>query len=292
MTTLARTVTQPPRLPLAAACTTLARRPSVWWVLIAWLLQSVGFGVGLNYGYYVQFSNSTAPYAADAAAQIREAMQLSNLAGFAAGSIPFYGTACAVVLGALVIGYDYTHRTAGLLMTQGPSRSGVMAAQTIALTCLTGLTTVATYLTTAVALAVVGQLSGWTISAPDWPTVLGSLLASWLSLTAYALLGATLAVVFRSAVAALGIGLVWTLGIETGIVALSRAYPALGPVATHTLAGATSNLAVARGAFPWWFNAPQDTATATDGWIAAATLIVWILGCLTTSWWMITRRDI
>lgn len=295
MTTVAfspSALAHPPRVPLAAAWTALIRRPSMWWILVAWLVQALGFGIGLNYGFYVSFSTSPEPYAAQAAQDLHSALQVSELAGFGAGSFPFFGAATAVVLGALAVGYDYTHRTIEVIATQGPIRIAVLASQFIALTGLTGLYVAITYLANGLGLVVVAGVAGWPIQAPAMSSVLISVAASWLSFTAYAVLGATLAIVCRSATAALALGVVWTMAVETGIVMLGQVSDILGRVSTHTLAGATSNLAVARGSYPWWFNAPQETATSADGWVAVITLGAWIVACLVVAGMTMTRRDI
>ncbi len=284
--------TRAPRMPLAAAWKTLARRPAIWWILVAWLAQSIGFGLGFTYGSYVSFKTSTEPYAAQALEEMQKAMELSNLASYSAGSVPFFGAATAVVLGALAIGYDYTHRTAPLLASQGPTRGAIFTAQVISLVAMTGVYTVVTYLANGVGLAVIDGIEGWPIEAPPVGELAVTLGASWLSFTAFALVGAALATVFRSAITALAAGLVWTMAVETIILYLGQLWSGLAHVATFTLGGATSNLAVARGAFPWWPGAPQQTATAADGWIAAGVLVGWSLVCLAVSYWAWTKRDV
>jgi hypothetical protein len=58
------------------------------------------------------------------------------------------------------------------------------------------------------------------------------------------------------------------------------------------LAVATTNVAVAQGADPWWFNAFGATAGPAEGWAGAATLTAWALACAIVALIAIRRRDI
>lgn len=284
--------TKAANFPILAAWRSLASRPSNWWLLAAWLAQVIGLNILMNYGYYLSALAKGDPDSLRSASELATAMQLSSLASFGAGSFPFFGAAMAVVWGALLAGYDYTNRTAALVAMQGPPRLAILSAQTLAATIFSGVVVAITYVSTAVAVIGVSSHAQWLIEAPPIGSLLVAFGASWLTFTTYLIFGATLAVLFRSAAAALAAGLVWVLAVETGIVLLGGAYPVLHPISVHTLAGAASNLAISLGAFPWWYNAPQFTATTGEGWIAVGTLLVWLVASLAASAVAVTRRDL
>ncbi|MDR1118138.1 MAG: hypothetical protein LBL01_02420, partial [Bifidobacteriaceae bacterium] len=139
--------------------------------------------------------------------------------------------------------------------------------------------------------AVVSRIEGWEIAAPPAGPLLVSVLTCWLTALAYGLAGVALAVWTRSELKALGIGLVWFLGLETVLV---KIFGALGWTAAGgaTLGGAVSNLAVARGAYPWWPNSLVDQATTAQGAAGVAVQAAWLAAAAGAAFWLIRHRDI
>jgi ABC-type transport system involved in multi-copper enzyme maturation permease subunit len=279
-----------PAWPLHAAWSALIRRRAVWVVVAAWLAQAIGFGIGMNYVFYRQVAAD--PAQADTAATWRAGLLTGALDTFAAGSLTFYGTAMAVVLGALVIGSEYTSRTVTLLYTQGPGRVATLGAQLVALTGLLGVMTALTFAADYAGLAVIAGIEGWPVTAPAAGATAVSFLTAWLTATAYGLVGATLALVTRNAVGALAVGLVWTLAAENALVLIAGQVAVLKPLTHVTLSVAASNLAIARGCDPWWPISAYTEVTARQGWLAAGVLAAWCAAAVAVALSLIRRRDI
>jgi ABC-type transport system involved in multi-copper enzyme maturation permease subunit len=272
------------------------RNRSIWVTFAMYLVMSVGFGVGMTYAIYKGMAGDAAEAAADPAlaAQIegfRESFLLANFDGFVAGLLPFWGAATALALGVMVVGSQYAKRTVNIIYTQGSSRVAVLMAQIIALAGLLALLVAATAAVNAAGCAVVSAVEGWEIAAPPLGATLVSALTTYLTALTYGIVGVALAVVTRSEMQALGIGLVWFLGIETVLVLV---FGALGWVdaGQFTLAGATSDLAVARGAYPWWPNSLTDQATTAQGVAGAIIQMGWLALAAGTALGLIRRRDI
>jgi ABC-type transport system involved in multi-copper enzyme maturation permease subunit len=278
-----------PTLPVRAAWRTALKRRPIGVLIASWLVMSVGFGVGMTYAVYRSLLAD--PSSAGYIDEYRATFLLADFDAFTAGALPFWGAATALALGVLVVGSEYADRTAGLIHTQGPRRSAVLASQLIALTALLGIVVAASAVVNAGGLAVVAAIEDLPVAAPPLGSTLVSFGCEWLTALAYGLAGAALSILTRGQVAALGVGLVWTLGLETVLVKVCAALGWTG-AGSLTLAGATSNLAVARGSYPWWPNSLVTTATATQGWLAATTLLVWAAVALVVSLTLIRRRDI
>ncbi|MDR1427322.1 MAG: hypothetical protein LBJ08_06150 [Bifidobacteriaceae bacterium] len=279
------------RFPVRAAWLGLIGQRSILVLIGVWLAEAIGFGVVLNAALYRSLS---ADQTVDPAMteEMGNSLHPHSLDVFAAGAIPFYGAAMALAIGALAVGNEYRFGTVRLLYSQGPGRLAVLGAQLVALVGLLGLMSLATYIADFAGLSVVSALWAWPIGAPPLGSTLTSLAATWLTVTAYGLLGAALAVLTRGIVWALTGGLIWVVGAETALTAIAGAVPWLKGPAHGLLGAATSNLAVARGAYPWWPGAMSTSVTPGEGWAAALVLAVWAIAGTGVALAAIGRRDI
>ena len=279
-----------PALPFAAALYDATRRPQLWVTVAMWLVMSVGFGVGMTYAMYRGF-------AADSSANpamvegLREAFLLGSFDQTGAGLMQFWGGAIALALGAHVIGSEYAKRTVNIIYSAGPNRLATLAAQIIALVVVLSAAAVGVFAINEVGSAVVSAIEGWPLEAPPFGATVVSFLTAWLTVLAYGLVGAALAVATRGEIKALGIGLAWFMAIETVLIKVCGALGWIG-LGQLTLGGATSNLAVSRGAYPWWPNALVDQATAGEGAASAVIVVAWLVAGALVAGWLIRHRDI
>ncbi|MDR1294326.1 MAG: ABC transporter permease [Bifidobacteriaceae bacterium] len=280
---------RPARFPLRAAWSGLMRQRSIWALIGVWLAMTAGFGVVLNAVLYGSMRETLSPEDADA---MRAGLEPGAISQFAAGAMPFYGAAMALLIGVVVVGGEYRAGTVRWLYTQGPGRLAVIGAQLVALVGLFAIMALATLAVDWVGLVVVAPVFDMPIAAPAVGPVIVSLAGMWLTALVHGLIGAALAVLARGTVWALAGGLVWVLAVETALVALVRAVPALGGPAHGLLAVATSNLAVARGAYPWWPNAVDAAATVADGWVGAGVLAAWGIVATAVACVAVVRRDV
>jgi hypothetical protein len=256
----------------------------------AWLVETLGFGVVLQHALYASFAKSET---ADPAVveSMRAGLLPEGIADFAAGALPFWGAAMSLAIGALAVGGEYRSGTVRLLYTAGPSRGVVLAAQLAALAGVLGVMALLTLLVDWAGLVAAAGLAGWPVVAPPLGATAVSLLCLWLTALTYGLVGAGLAVLTRSAMTALGAGLIWTLGAETVLILVAGAVPWLKVPAHALLGAATSDLAVARGSYPWWPNRFSETVDAAGGWPAADVLAAWAALAVAVALWAVGRRD-
>lgn len=139
------------------------------------------------------------------------------------GSVPLFGFATALILGATSYGSEYAFKTLPTLFTQMPSRLQVHAAKQLALALCTGILSLLGYCIAFVAAQLVASQLSASSSAPAWGTVALGLLASWLIMALGAALGSVLAVLSRSTTLAVGLGLGYAVVFESAFAGLSGA---------------------------------------------------------------------
>jgi ABC-2 type transport system permease protein len=129
-----------------------------------------------------------------------------------------FGSAIAVILGVLAAGSEYGWGTLKTTFTQRPGRVTVFAGKLLALALLLAIFAVFMLACAAGASAVTGAIYG---SPGGWPGVgdiVKAFLACWLIMGLWAALGVLLAVLFRQAPLAIGLGIVYSIAIEGLIV--------------------------------------------------------------------------
>jgi ABC-2 type transport system permease protein len=128
------------------------------------------------------------------------------------------GAALAIVLGALIAGSEYSWGTVKTLFTQGPGRLTVWAGRTIVFAAWTGFMTAILFAVGAACSVVVASFEGHAIEWPALVDIAKGLGAIWLVFAVNGALGLALGVLFRHSAAALGVGIVYLLGVEIIVV--------------------------------------------------------------------------
>ena len=208
-----------------------------------------------------------------------------NVIGFLAG----LGGPIALVIGALNSAREYSLRTITAILTQRPSRLGLLGAKMVALAILLGILAVACFAVGVVGSLLVAALDGTPGSLPSILEIGKGAAASWLILGAWAALGFALGMVLRSTGLAIGLGLVYALVIETVISALGFALDAFESV-SHVLLGRNgSALADAFGQL----NVNGGPGAAVNP-PATATLVLaaYVIGSLLVAAAFFIRRDV
>lgn len=138
-----------------------------------------------------------------------------TLAGFSGIG---FGSAIAVILGVLAVGSEYGWGTLKTEFTQRPGRLTVFGGKLLALALVLAILAVVLLACAAGASAVTGAIYG---SPGGWPgavDIVKAFLATWLIMGLWAALGVFLAVLFKQAPLAIGIGIVYAIAIEGLIV--------------------------------------------------------------------------
>jgi ABC-2 type transport system permease protein len=129
-----------------------------------------------------------------------------------------FGSAIAVILGVLAVGSEYGWSTLKTVLTQRPGRVAVFGGKLVALALILGVFALVMLACAAGASAVTGAIYG---SPGGWPgamDVLKAFLACWLIMGLWGALGVFLAVLFRQAPLAIGLGILYSIPIEGIIV--------------------------------------------------------------------------
>lgn len=191
----------------------LRKRSAVWVLFGAGLVLSLIFGYLLPYLGYVTGDDNQQTNGIPRAEVLRGVLP-ERVMDNTIGGFPVFAGALALVLGAIVVGGEYTWGTLKTILTQRPGRSALLGGQLLGL--LTMLAVWVLGIFAACALSSLGIAAAE--NAPmDWPAplvLLKGLVGGWLVLTMWCLAGAALAVAFRNVALPIGLGVVWVLGIE------------------------------------------------------------------------------
>jgi ABC-2 type transport system permease protein len=230
------------------------------------------------------------PAAAAAFDELRASMQPERAIPNALGMLAGLGGALALVLGAMSTAREFSGRTISILLTQRPTRPGLVVAKLIALGLVIAIYVAATFLAALAGSNLVAVLQGEE-GGLFLDDLLGALGAGWLILAAWAGLGFALGFLLRSTGLSIGLGLVYALVVESLVGALGLASE-LFANASRVLLGANATAlassfgeAVAGGGFGG--ELPEiEPLTAT------AVLVAWLVVPIILATIVFIRRDV
>src|SRR5215813_569665 len=167
--------------------------------------------------YSVGYMEYTWPVASQAAraALLKQGLYPGGLVKNLIDGVMPLGAAMTLVLGALATGGEYGWGTLKTVLTQGPGRIQTLVAKLVVAALGVALVTALFYSAGAIASMIVAGIDGHAIAWPATIDVAKALGATWLILYCFGLLGMALGFVFRQAAAAVGIGLVYFVLVET-----------------------------------------------------------------------------
>jgi ABC-type transport system involved in multi-copper enzyme maturation permease subunit len=199
-----------------------SRRPATW--LLALVLAVVLLALG--YAFLVLLIGvlgnepSTQPGVATGLRTLKLDLAPAHFPQTALGAFSGigYGSAIAVILGVLAAGSEYGWSTLKTVLTQGPGRLTAFAGKLLTLAVILAIYAAIILACAAAASAVTGAIYG---SPGGWPgacDIVKAFLACWLIMGLWTGLGVLLAVLFRQAPLAIGLGIVYSIAIEGLIV--------------------------------------------------------------------------
>jgi ABC-type transport system involved in multi-copper enzyme maturation permease subunit len=191
----------------------LRKRSAVWVLFAAGLVLSLIFGYLLPYlGYVTGDDNqqtSGVPRAEVLRGVLPERVMDNTIGGF-----PVFAGALALVLGAIVVGGEYTWGTLKTILTQRPGRGALLGGQLLGLLTMVAVWVLGIFAACALCSIGIAAAENAPMNWPGPPDLLQGLAGGWLVLTTWCLAGAVLAVAFRNVALPIGLGVVWILGIE------------------------------------------------------------------------------
>ena len=246
-------------------------------------------------GYLLIYLLVQNPPPGDAGAQrgiaaLKQTLLPANVVPNVLGFLSSLGGPIALVIGALNSAREYSLRTITAVLTQRPSRLGLLGAKTVALAIVLVIMAVACFAVGVLGSLLVAALDGTPGSLPSFADLAKGAAASWLILGAWAALGFALGMVLRSTGLAIGLGLVYALVIETVIAALGFALSAFETVSRGLLGRNASALAESFGQLN--VGGGQGGAPINAPATAALVLAAYVIGSLVVAAILFIRRDV
>jgi ABC-type transport system involved in multi-copper enzyme maturation permease subunit len=269
----------------------LRKRSAVWVLFGAGLVLSLIFGYLLPYLGYATGDDNTQTDGVPRA-EILRGMLPERVIDNTIGGYPIFAGALALVLGAIVIGGEYTWGTLKTVLTQRPQRLTILGAQFLALGTMIALWVLGIFAACALCSVGVAAAENGSMSWPSVGDLLQGLVGGWLVLMMWCLAGAVLAVAFRNVALPIGLGVVWILGIETllaGVV--SSLLPSLDWLA-NALPGTNAGSLVFSVTGMAAADAPPGVRDAVGGGRALLTLIAYCAAFAVLAAWTTRRRDV
>jgi ABC-2 type transport system permease protein len=198
------------------------------------------------------------------------------------------GGPIALVIGALNSAREYSLRTITAILTQRPSRLGLLGSKVIALAILLAVLAAACFAVGVVGSLAVAALDGTPGSLPSIIEFGKGAATGWLILGAWAALGFALGMILRSTGLAIGLGLVYALVIETLIGALGFGLAAFENVSRGLLGRNASALAESFGQVTVGGGQAPINPPATSALVLAA----YVIGSLVVAAILFVRRDV
>lgn len=268
----------------------LRKRPATWVIGLIFVIAALLFGYLLTYLFVVSAPEGGAGLPQQAREGILSFLLPESFLPNVIGTFASFGSALALILGALAMGSEYGWDTLKVSLTQRPGRLGFLAGKLLAVGVLLLLVTVVILAFGAVASYVIASLED---AAVEWPSpveVLKGIGAGWLILAAFAAMGIALAALFRGTALAIGIGLVYLLVLENLFLGITSQNEAIASVGSRLPAKNSLDLSGSFGQAPSAFGgAPGESVEPS---IAALTLGIYTVAFLALAVLLFKSRDV
>jgi len=193
----------------------LSRRPAIWiLVAIFWLgVLIAGYFFWFLYIRLIQSANPGTP-----PPDLGNSFLVPNaLLEDVIPKIRTFGAPIGIILGTLLVGGEYSWGTLKTILTQRPGRLALLSGKFLGLAVFTLILVVGALLLSYVVSLITALVIGASGAPPSALNLLKGVGGAWLILAVWATFGAALATIFRSSALAIGIGLVYTLVVETAV---------------------------------------------------------------------------
>ncbi|MEV6283657.1 ABC transporter permease [Kribbella sp. NPDC051770] len=269
----------------------LRKRSAVWVLFGAGLVLSLIFGYVLPYvGYLAGDGNpeTTGIPPAEVLRGLLPGRVLDNTIG----GFPVFAGALSLVLGAIVVGGEYTWGTLKTVLTQRSGRISVLGGQLLGLFTMLAVWVLGIFVACALCSIGIAAAEGGSMAWPGALEIVRALAGGWLVLAIWCLAGALLAVAFRNVALPIGLGVVWILGIETLLAGVASSLLPDLEVLTDALPGANAGALVFSVTGMVAVDAPPGVRDAVGGGRALVTLAAY--GVVFAGLAMVTtrRRDV
>jgi len=268
----------------------LRKRPATWVIGLIFVTATLLFGYLFNYLFLVNAPEGQQGLPPEARQGILNSLLPESFLSNVIGTFASFGSALALILGALAMGSEYGWDTFKVSLTQRPGRLGFLAGKLLSVGAL--------LLVVTVAILAVGAGASYAIAvfedaAVEWPSVLELLRgvgAGWLILATFAMMGVGLATLFRGTALAIGIGLVYLLVLENLFIGLTSQNETVAAIGKRLPAKNSLDLSQYFGQAPQGFgSAPGETVEPA---IAVLTLGIYTVAFLALTVLLFKSRDV
>jgi ABC-2 type transport system permease protein len=269
----------------------LRKRSAVWVLFGAGLVLSLIFGYLLPYLGYVT-GDDNPQTAGVPRAEVLRGLLPESVMDNSIGGFPVFAGALALVLGAIVVGGEYTWGTLKTILTQRPGRGTILGSQLLALLTMLAAWVLGIFVACSLCSVGIAAAEGAGLSWPGPVDLLQGLAGGWLVLSMWCLAGAVLAAAFRGVALPIGLGVVWVLGVEallSGVV--SSLLPEL-EVLSDAMPGANAGALVFAVTGMAAADAPPGVRDAVGGTRALITLLGYALFFAILALHSTRRRDV
>lgn len=266
----------------------LRKRPGVWILLATMVGSVVLFGYVLFYLLATQLPPGELQGLNPAA--VLDALRPSGLPVQVLGMVAGIGGALGLILGGLAVGAEYGWRTVKTMATQGPRRAPLMGGRALAVLVVCVLLAATAFAGGAAGTALISLLEPGDSALPQAADLGAAFGVAALTITVWCAVGACLATLFRSTAWAIGIGLLYSLAVESilGILPLAGD---LGDLVAKALIG-NNVAALVVAAAPQSATTFGGAAVAIDTGQAVAVLLGYIVAAMGIATVVFMRRDI
>jgi ABC-type transport system involved in multi-copper enzyme maturation permease subunit len=269
----------------------LRKRSAVWVLLGAGLVLSLIFGYLIPYLGYVT-GDSNQQTAGIPRAEVLRGMLPERVLDNTIGGFPVFAGALALVLGAVVVGSEYTWGTLKTILTQRPGRGSLLAGQLLGLLTAIAVWVLGIFVACSLSSIGIAAKEGADINWPGPLDLLQGLAGGWLVLSVWCLAGAALAIAFRNVALPIGLGVVWILGIEALLAGLVNSLlPGLKFI-SNALPGANAGSLVYAVTGIASADAPPGVRDAVGGGRALLTLLGYAIVFVAVAVFTTRRRDV
>jgi ABC-2 type transport system permease protein len=270
----------------------VVRRPAVWVTIGLFLALGVGIDYLLTYLVATHPPSGSVGTGENSVAALRASLYPASLVPKALSSVSSLGGIFAVILGVLIQGSEYAWATLKTSFTQLPGRLTILAGRLIALASLVALMTVSLFGLDALASWAIASIDDTAAAFPAAADIAKGVGGEWLILTVLATFGFVLATIFKQSAMAIGLGLAYTLVIETIVFALiGQLGQTVNQIHTYFLVASIDYLAQSFGYVPEIVGV-SVTGRSVDGTHAVVVLCAWIAAFVVAAGLVTHARDV
>lgn len=268
----------------------LRKRPATWIIGFIFALATLLFGYLFAYLFVVSAPEGESGLPPEAQEGLLSFLLPESFLANVIGTFASFGSALALILGALAVGSEYGWDTLKVSLTQRPGRLGFLTGKLLAVSLL--------LLVVTIAILVVGAAASYAIAvfedaAVEWPSlveVLEGIGVGWLILATFAAMGTFFATLFRGTALAIGIGLVYLLVLENLFLGLTSQSETVADIGRRLPAKNSLDLSESLGQAPPTFGGAPGGAVEPA--TAAFTLGVYALAFLVLAIILFKSRDV